>query len=202
VAGAPAGNPHAVPFVAYDSEVTRIGTDENWQSEFLQVLAFVTLTSFLIFKGSPESRDSDGEIQAKLDRIEQRLDEFALFRSPTFGRSTACRASDCLAGYIEIRLTKRPVAGGSLPYRPTLELRKTRRFRASDVHTPLPDGLRLPRSVPNADVRVPVEAGTIRWPASRSTILIRRVAARRGRSGCFGNECGHSSGPTIASRSA
>jgi hypothetical protein len=80
VAGAPAGNPHPVPFVAYDSEVTRIGTDENWQSEFLQVLAFVTLTSFLIFKGSPESRDSDGEIQAKLDRIEQRLDEFALFR--------------------------------------------------------------------------------------------------------------------------
>jgi hypothetical protein len=77
VAGAPVGNPHAVPFVAYDSEVTRIGTDEYWQNEFLQVLAFVTLTSFLIFKGSPESRDSD-ETRDKLDRIEQRLGKLAL----------------------------------------------------------------------------------------------------------------------------
>jgi hypothetical protein len=32
-------------------------TFENWQSEFLQLLAFVVFTSFLIFKGSPESRD-------------------------------------------------------------------------------------------------------------------------------------------------
>jgi hypothetical protein len=52
-------------------------TFEKWQSEFLQVLAFVTLTSFLIFKGSPESRDGDDQMQAKLDRIEQRLGELA-----------------------------------------------------------------------------------------------------------------------------
>lgn len=52
-------------------------TFENWQSEFLQVLAFVTLTSFLIFKGSPESRDGDDEMQAKLDRIERQLGELA-----------------------------------------------------------------------------------------------------------------------------
>ena len=50
-------------------------TFENWQSEFLQLLAFVTLTSFLIFKGSPESKDGDDEMQAKLDRIERRLEE-------------------------------------------------------------------------------------------------------------------------------
>lgn len=34
----------------------------------------VTLTSFLIFKGSAESKDSDEEIQEALQRIEQRLD--------------------------------------------------------------------------------------------------------------------------------
>jgi|SRR5215211_604105 len=57
-------------------------TFENWQSEFLQVLAFVTLTSFLIFKGSPESRDGDDEMQAKLDRIERQLGELARLQRP------------------------------------------------------------------------------------------------------------------------
>ena len=32
-------------------------TAENWESEFLQMAAFVWLTSFLFQKGSPESRD-------------------------------------------------------------------------------------------------------------------------------------------------
>jgi low affinity Fe/Cu permease len=50
-------------------------TMENWQSEFLQLLTFLTLTSILIFKGSPESRDSDDEMDAKLDEILRRLDE-------------------------------------------------------------------------------------------------------------------------------
>jgi hypothetical protein len=49
-------------------------TTENWQSEFFQVLAFVALTSFLVFKGSPESRDGDDEMKAMLERIERRLD--------------------------------------------------------------------------------------------------------------------------------
>jgi hypothetical protein len=49
-------------------------TFENWQSEFLQLLTFVALTSFLIFKGSPESRDSDDEMKAMLERIERRLE--------------------------------------------------------------------------------------------------------------------------------
>lgn len=46
-------------------------TFENWQSEFLQLLAMVTLTSFLIHKGSAESRDSTDEMQAALARIDK-----------------------------------------------------------------------------------------------------------------------------------
>ena len=52
-------------------------TFENWQSEFLQLFAMVALTSFLIFKGSAESKDSDEEMQAALERIERRLDGLA-----------------------------------------------------------------------------------------------------------------------------
>jgi hypothetical protein len=35
-------------------------TFENWESEFLQMGAYVLLTAFLIQKGSPESRNPDG----------------------------------------------------------------------------------------------------------------------------------------------
>lgn len=46
-------------------------TFENWQSEFLQLLSFVTLTTYLIHKGSPESRDSDDEMMERIKRIEK-----------------------------------------------------------------------------------------------------------------------------------
>lgn len=46
-------------------------TMENWQSEFLQLLCFVVLTKFFVFKGSPESKDSDEEIMAKLNEIDE-----------------------------------------------------------------------------------------------------------------------------------
>jgi hypothetical protein len=36
-------------------------TAENWESEFLQMAAFVVLTVFLYQKGSPESKDPDEE---------------------------------------------------------------------------------------------------------------------------------------------
>ena len=49
-------------------------TFENWQSEFLQLFTFVVLTTFLIHRGSHESKDSDEEMQAALTRIEKRLD--------------------------------------------------------------------------------------------------------------------------------
>jgi hypothetical protein len=52
-------------------------TLENWQSEMLQVFAMVVLTSFLIFKGSPESRDGDDEMKQTLARLERRLEELA-----------------------------------------------------------------------------------------------------------------------------
>ena len=52
-------------------------TLENWQSEMLQVFAMVVLTSFLIFKGSPESRDGDDEMKETLARLERRLEDLA-----------------------------------------------------------------------------------------------------------------------------
>jgi hypothetical protein len=48
-------------------------TFENWQSEFLQLLAMAVLTSFLIYKGSGESRDSDDDLKDQVDRIERKL---------------------------------------------------------------------------------------------------------------------------------
>ena len=50
-------------------------TFENWQSEFLQLLTFVVLTTFLIHKGSHESKDSDDEMKAILLRIEKNLNK-------------------------------------------------------------------------------------------------------------------------------
>lgn len=48
-------------------------TFENWQSEFLQLLTFVLLTSFLVHKGSHESKDSDEEMKAMLQKIDRKL---------------------------------------------------------------------------------------------------------------------------------
>ena len=52
-------------------------TLENWQSEMLQLFAMVALTSFLIFKGSPESKDGDDEMKQTLARLERRLEQLA-----------------------------------------------------------------------------------------------------------------------------
>ena len=52
-------------------------TFENWQSEFLQLLAMVVLTSFLIHRGSAESKDSNDRMESKLDAIQDRLGELA-----------------------------------------------------------------------------------------------------------------------------
>jgi len=48
-------------------------TFENWQSEFLQVFAFVVLTTFLIHRKSHESPDTDYDSEAALRRIEAKL---------------------------------------------------------------------------------------------------------------------------------
>jgi hypothetical protein len=55
-------------------------TLENWQSEMLQLFAMVVLTSFLIFRGSPESKDGDDEMKQTLARPERRLEELARSR--------------------------------------------------------------------------------------------------------------------------
>jgi len=60
-------------FVVYFGE----WTFQNWQSEFLEVFLLIVLTSFLIHKGSHESRDSQDRLEAKVDRIEQKLDRLA-----------------------------------------------------------------------------------------------------------------------------
>ena len=55
---------------------------ENWQSEFLQLLAMAVFTATLIFKGSAESRESNDEMLERLDRIERRLDDITPETSP------------------------------------------------------------------------------------------------------------------------
>lgn len=48
-------------------------TFENWQSEFLQLLTFVLFSARLVHQGSPQSKTTDDETQAHLERIERRL---------------------------------------------------------------------------------------------------------------------------------
>jgi Domain of unknown function (DUF6766) len=48
-------------------------TLENWQSEFLQLFAFVVLAALYIHKGSAESKDGTDKIEASLRRIEEHL---------------------------------------------------------------------------------------------------------------------------------
>jgi hypothetical protein len=50
------------------------GTFENWQSEFLQLLAMVVLTAILIHKGSAESRDSTDRMERKIDEIKRAVE--------------------------------------------------------------------------------------------------------------------------------
>jgi hypothetical protein len=49
-------------------------TLENWQSEFLQLLTFVVLTTYLIHRHSHESRDSNDEMAADIRAIKSKLE--------------------------------------------------------------------------------------------------------------------------------
>ena len=49
-------------------------TLENWQNEFLQLLSFVVLTTFLIHRHSHESRDSQDEMAEDIRYIRMRVD--------------------------------------------------------------------------------------------------------------------------------
>jgi hypothetical protein len=44
-------------------------TFENWQSEFLQLLTFVVLTTHLIYRGSHESKDGQDRLEGKVDEL-------------------------------------------------------------------------------------------------------------------------------------
>ena len=46
---------------------------ENWQSEFLQVFAFVVLTAYFIHRGSHESPDGSDEMAADIKAIKEKL---------------------------------------------------------------------------------------------------------------------------------
>lgn len=52
-------------------------TFENWESEFRQLFATVTLTPFLLFRASPESNDGDEEMRATLAHLERRLNDLS-----------------------------------------------------------------------------------------------------------------------------
>jgi hypothetical protein len=49
-------------------------TLENWQSEFLQLLWQVGGLAFLLYVGSPQSKESDDRQEAKLDAILKAID--------------------------------------------------------------------------------------------------------------------------------
>lgn len=46
---------------------------ENWQSEFLQVFAFVVLTAYFIHRGSHESPDGSDEMAADIKAIKEKV---------------------------------------------------------------------------------------------------------------------------------
>jgi hypothetical protein len=67
-------------------------TLENWQSEFLQLFAFVVLAGLYIHKGSSESKDGTEKLEASLRRIEEQLG--TLPESAPQGRSESWKLPD------------------------------------------------------------------------------------------------------------
>jgi hypothetical protein len=47
---------------------------ENWQSEFLQLMWQVGRLSFLLYVGSPQSKESEQRLEKKLDAILQKIE--------------------------------------------------------------------------------------------------------------------------------
>jgi hypothetical protein len=63
----------AIQFSGYFNETLR-DTMENWQSEFLQLMWQVGGLSFLLYVGSPQSKESEQRLEKKLDRILQKIE--------------------------------------------------------------------------------------------------------------------------------
>jgi hypothetical protein len=64
-------------------------TLENWQSEFLQLLTFVVLTTYFIYRQSHESRDGQDEMKATIDRIERQVSKLTAANGDEVGRRRA-----------------------------------------------------------------------------------------------------------------
>lgn len=62
-----------IVFSEYFAEMMR-DTMENWQSEFLQLIWQVAGLAYLLYVGSPQSREGDERKEEKLDYIIRKLD--------------------------------------------------------------------------------------------------------------------------------
>ena len=62
-----------IEFASYFNEMMR-DTFENWQSEFLQLIWQVAGLAFLLYVGSPQSKEGDERKEEKLDYIIRKLD--------------------------------------------------------------------------------------------------------------------------------
>lgn len=66
---------HAQPVVVSDYLVLMMrDTLENWQSEFLQLLWQVMGLALLLYVGSPQSKEGDDRMEAKIDALLRRTD--------------------------------------------------------------------------------------------------------------------------------
>ncbi|HEU6442089.1 MAG TPA: DUF6766 family protein [Microvirga sp.] len=66
---------HAQPVLMSDYLVGMMrDTLENWQSEFLQLLWQVGGLAILLYVGSPQSKEGDDRMEAKIDEILRRVD--------------------------------------------------------------------------------------------------------------------------------
>src|SRR5215216_4288957 len=66
---------HSQPIIISDYVVEMLSdTMENWQSEFLQLIWQVAGLAFLLYAGSPQSKEGDERIEEKMDFIIKLLD--------------------------------------------------------------------------------------------------------------------------------
>jgi hypothetical protein len=66
---------HDQPVVVKEYVVEMVrDTAENWQSEFLQLIWQVAGLAFLLYAGSPQSKEGDDRKEEKLDYIIEKLD--------------------------------------------------------------------------------------------------------------------------------
>ena len=63
----------AIELSSYLVEMSR-DTFENWQSEFLQLLWQVGGLAYLLYLGSPQSKEGNDRLEAKVDALLKRVD--------------------------------------------------------------------------------------------------------------------------------